>query len=68
MDGGQYVQTESHHVSLLIGPEADFTDSERELIKAHNARLFKLTSTVLRACQAATVSVALIKTLGLSKK
>jgi len=68
VEGQPYLQTDKEHVALLVGPEADFTDTERELIKEHNATLFKLTSTVLRAHQAATVSVAMIKTLGMYSK
>ena len=46
-------------VSVFIGPEGGWTDKERDMFRAHNARFVSLGNTVLRADTAATVAVFL---------
>ncbi len=46
------------NVSLFVGPEADFSDIEKELLQNSGVVSCKLTSTILRAYQAATLGAA----------
>ena len=45
-------------VSLFVGPEADFSDKEKELLLKSGVTSCKLTQTILRAYQAAIVGAA----------
>src|SRR3990167_5408830 len=49
--------------NLIIGPEGDFSDSEKELMKQNNFILCKLTPTVLRSVQALNVGLGSLRAL-----
>lgn len=48
---------------VAIGPEGDLTTQEKELLKKAGFIFVSLTPTILRACQAAALSVAIIRSL-----
>jgi len=48
-------------VTILIGPEGDFTESEKKLISDHNYQSWRLTPTVLRSEQAAALAAGIIR-------
>ena len=48
-------------VSILIGPEGDFTDAEKKLIFEHDYQSWRLTPTVLRSEQAAALAAGIIR-------
>src|SRR3990167_8684043 len=49
--------------NLIIGPEGDFSDSEKELMKKNNFTFCKLTPTVLRSIQALNVGLGSFRAL-----
>lgn len=48
-------------ITILVGPEGDFTEQELELITKNGYQLCKLTPTILRAEQAATLSAGIVR-------
>jgi 16S rRNA (uracil1498-N3)-methyltransferase len=60
---GKSLQKITQDCAVLVGPEGDLTESEKELVKTAGAEFFKLTPTVLRAQQAAVLSVGVLRTL-----
>ena len=50
-------------ISLMIGPEADVTSDEKQLLQEHGATFCRLTPTILRAQQAVAVSLGIIRSL-----
>lgn len=48
---------------LAIGPEGDLTMQEKELLKKADFMFTALTPTILRACQAASLTVGIIRSL-----
>jgi len=48
-------------IIATVGPEADFTNQEKELLRKAQFSLLKLTPTVLRAFQAATFGAAILR-------
>jgi len=54
---------QSRNLVLLIGPEGDLTISEKEFIKTQGASFVHLTPTILRAQQALTVFLGIIRSL-----
>lgn len=48
-------------LALLIGPEGDFVDEERALLRSNNVQLCALTPTVLRAQQALVVALGALR-------
>jgi 16S rRNA (uracil1498-N3)-methyltransferase len=50
-------------IALMIGPEGDFTDQEKELYTDKNAYALTLTPTVLRSQQAVAVGLGLLRSL-----
>lgn len=60
---GIELQKVENDCSVLIGPEGDLTESEKEQLKKYNPQFFKLTPTILRAQLAAVVSVAIIRSI-----
>lgn len=53
----------SQSFALAIGPEGDLTTYEKELLKKAGFTFTALTPTILRACQAASLAVAIIRSL-----
>lgn len=53
----------SKHMVVAVGPEADFTDTEKIDLQKHGFKTCSLGPTVLRAQQAVTVLVGAIRTL-----
>ncbi len=51
-------------VAVVIGPEGDFDDTERELFRAKNVRPVSLGSTVLRSDTAALYAASLLRSAG----
>lgn len=51
---------------LLVGPEGDLTEREKELLREKKAYFFSLTPTILRAQQAAIITVALFRSYSMS--
>lgn len=51
------------HIALLVGPEGDLTDQEKELVKNNGFIFCRLTPTILRAQQAVAVSLGVIRSL-----
>ena len=49
------------HITLMIGPEGDLTQEEKNLLKQSNFTFCSLTPTILRASQAAAVSMGIIR-------
>lgn len=49
------------NISLMIGPEADLTMDEKKLLKKYNAKLCRLTPTILRAQQAAGLCAGIFR-------
>ncbi len=60
---GTELQKPSQNCAVLVGPEGDLTDTEKKLVKTAGAIFFKLTPTILRATQAAVLSVGLIRSI-----
>lgn len=50
-------------IAVLVGPEADLSDAEKELVRAASFSLCALTPTVLRARQAVAVGLGAIRSL-----
>lgn len=50
-------------IALLVGPEGDFTEQEKNMIKEHAALVTQLTPTVLRAEDAVLVALGAIRSL-----
>ncbi len=50
-------------VSLMIGPEGDLTQQEKQLLKEHSFASMALTPTILRAEQAISLGVGMLRTL-----
>jgi RsmE family RNA methyltransferase len=50
-----------HHFVVTVGPEGDFTTDEKLLLKQHNFMTCRLTPTVLRSWQAATLGIGVIR-------
>ena len=48
---------------MLSGPEGDLANTEKELLKSHNFMFSKLTPTILRAQQAITLGLGVIRSL-----
>lgn len=48
-------------ISIMIGPEGDLTSEEKKIITQQGFSFMALTTTVLRACQAASLSAGLIR-------
>ncbi|MGE0206932.1 MAG: 16S rRNA (uracil(1498)-N(3))-methyltransferase [Candidatus Babeliales bacterium] len=48
---------------LMVGPEGDLTNEEKEVLKKHNALFCRLGPTVLRAQQAVVVALGLMRSL-----
>jgi RsmE family RNA methyltransferase len=55
------------HIAILIGPEADMTPQEKDMIKNAHFHSYALTPTTLRASQATTLSAGLIRSLCYTK-
>lgn len=53
----------SNHIFVLIGPEAGLTTDELEIVRAKNAIFTALTPTILRAQQAAFLSVGVLRSV-----
>ncbi|BDC35129.1 hypothetical protein Noda2021_10870 [Candidatus Dependentiae bacterium Noda2021] len=52
----------SHNNFLItVGPEGDYTQSEKDMLKSHAFTTVKLTPTVLRSWQAATLGIGVIR-------
>lgn len=49
--------------ALLLGPEGDFTHTEKQLLEQHGYSFMQLTPTILRASQAAVVGLGLLRSL-----
>lgn len=52
---------DSNHYILIIGPEGDLTESEKNILQNHGFIFYALTQTILRADQAALLSAGLIR-------
>ena len=50
-------------LTIIIGPEGDFTPEEKELLKADGIQSYKLTPTVLRAVQAISIALGYLRCL-----
>lgn len=50
-------------IIVIVGPEADFTAEEKELLRVHGFRGYSLGTTVLRAQQALTVLIGTVRAL-----
>lgn len=50
-------------ITVLIGPEGDLTPTEKNIVKNHAFKAVRLTPTVLRAPQAVTVGIGLLRTI-----
>lgn len=50
-------------IALMIGPEADLLSEEKDLLRANNFKFCRLTPTILRAQQAATISLGTVRSL-----
>lgn len=57
------VDQKPRHVALLVGPEADFTMQEQNLIQQSNFTSYVLTPTVLRAAHAVGIASGFIRSL-----
>ncbi|MFZ5953691.1 MAG: RsmE family RNA methyltransferase [Candidatus Dependentiae bacterium] len=53
--------TQSNHFLITVGPEGDLTDAEKRLLKEHNFYTCRLTPTILRSWQAATIGIGTIR-------
>ena len=53
----------AQEIVLMIGPEADLTTEEKKLVQKHNFIFCRLTPTILRAQQAAAVSLGAFRSL-----
>jgi 16S rRNA (uracil1498-N3)-methyltransferase len=49
------------HLDVLIGPEGDLTDAEKQRLQESGAIFCALTPTILRACQAVAVGVGALR-------
>ena len=58
-----YEQAKPTHIVLMVGPEGDLTASEKELLISSGFTFAALTPTILRACQAVSVSAGIIRSL-----
>lgn len=58
---GKKIKKVTQDCAVLVGPEGDLTEDEKELLKKQGVQFFKLTPTILRAQMAAVVSVAMIR-------
>lgn len=58
---GKQFEPVTQDCAVLVGPEGDLSLQEKELLVKHQVALFKLTPTILRACQAAVMSVVLLR-------
>ena len=54
---------DTNSLNLIIGPEGDFSDSEKEIMKKNNFIFCKLTPTVLRSVQALNVGLGSFRAL-----
>lgn len=50
-----------HHFLITVGPEGDYTPEEKLLLKQHQFTTCRLTPTVLRSWQAATLGIGVIR-------
>lgn len=57
----QLRQQKPTEITFMVGPEADLSDEEKELLKQHFFSFVQLTPTVLRAYQAATIACAIMR-------
>jgi len=48
--------------TLMVGPEGDLTPTEKQMLHHHHAQFYRLTPTILRAEQALSVLVGIIRT------
>lgn len=51
------------NIIALAGPEGDLTDSEKEILRQNNFQFCKLTSTILRAQEAVTIGLGILRSL-----
>lgn len=56
-------QNNSKNIFLIIGPEGDLTDNEKELVKKFNFEFCSLTPTILRAQTAVTCALSVFRSL-----
>jgi 16S rRNA (uracil1498-N3)-methyltransferase len=59
----QQVATREGETVLLVGPEGDLTDKEKEFISRQGFVFCALTKTVLRSCEAIALGVGVIRSL-----
>lgn len=60
---GTTIEKITSDCAILVGPEGDLTEQEKMVLQKYSVNFFKLTPTILRACQAAIISVALFRTI-----
>lgn len=61
---GEALDPASSDCAVLVGPEGDLTIDEKALVRTHKeVQVFSLTPTVLRAQQAAVLSIGLMRSL-----
>ena len=56
---GELVQVGA--VTIIIGPEGDLSDSEKNLLKEHDVQFYRLTPTILRSVQAVTLALGYLR-------
>jgi 16S rRNA (uracil1498-N3)-methyltransferase len=47
--------------TIIIGPEGDLSDSEKDLLNKHNVEFYRLTPTILRSVQAVTLALGYLR-------
>lgn len=57
----RYRQHTYAHISMVVGPEGDFTAVEKELLRTNGMLAVKLTPTVLRSQQAVAVGLGILR-------
>ncbi len=59
--GGQLKRESQKSCGIIVGPEGDLLEEEKQFLRAQNVQFYRLTPTILRAQQAAILSVGMMR-------